>query len=123
MLETWIPYDDAVPTLVELKRRRVKVALVSNVGVDVRSVLHRAGMQHLLDAVVLSFEAGSVKPSAPIFQRALDAVGVPADRALMVGDNPHDDAGAALLGIRTLLLPRTTGSRHGLDIVLRLVGG
>ena len=122
MLETWIPYDDAVPTLTELRRRGIKVALVSNVGIDVRGVLERGGMQHLLDAVVLSYEAGSVKPSAPIFQRALDAVGVPAAHALMVGDNPHDDAGAALLGIRTLLLPRTTGSRHGLDIVLRLVG-
>jgi FMN phosphatase YigB (HAD superfamily) len=41
----------------------------------------------------------------------------------MVGDNPHDDAGAALLGIRTLLLPRTSGPRHGLDVVLRLVDG
>lgn len=123
MLETWIPYDDAVPTLTELKRRGVKVALVSNVGVDVRVVLDRAGMADLLDAVVLSYEAGSVKPHAPIFQLALDAVGVSAGNALMVGDSPHDDAGAALIGIRTLLLPRTSGTRHGLDIVLRLVDG
>jgi HAD superfamily hydrolase (TIGR01509 family) len=122
MLETWIPYDDAVPTLVELKRRGVRVALVSNVGIDVREVLDRAGLRDVLDAVVLSFEAGSVKPEAPIFERALAAVGVGPDNALMVGDNPHDDAGAALLGIRTLLLPRTSGTRHGLDIVLRLVG-
>lgn len=121
MLETWIPYDDAVPTLTELKRRGVKVALVSNVGIDVRAVLDRAGMQNLLDAVILSYEAGAVKPNAPIFQLALDAVGVPAGNALMVGDNPYDDAGASLIGIRTLLLPRTAGTRHGLDIVLRLV--
>jgi HAD superfamily hydrolase (TIGR01509 family) len=122
MLETWIPYDDAVPTLVALKERGVKVALVSNVGIDVREVLARAGLTDLLDAVVLSYEAGAVKPSLAIFQRALDALGARPDNALMVGDNPHDDAGAALLGIRTLLLPRTSGTRHGLEIVLRLVG-
>ena len=123
MLETWIPYDDTVPTLLELRRRGVRLALVSNVGIDVRAVLHRAGMHDLLDAVVLSYEAGSVKPQAAIFERALAALGVPARNALMVGDNPHDDAGAALLGIRTLLLPRTSGPRHGLDVVLRLVDG
>jgi HAD superfamily hydrolase (TIGR01509 family) len=122
MLETWIPYDDAVPTLLALKQRGVRVALVSNIGIDVREVLDRAGLTQLLDAVVLSYEAGAVKPAAAIFERALDAIGARPDNALMVGDSPHDDAGAALLGIRTLLLPRTSGSRHGLEIVLRLVG-
>ena len=72
-------------------------------------------MGGLFDAVILSFEVGAVKPDRSIFQRALDALGVPAARALMVGDNAVDDAGAARLGIRTLLLPRTQGVAHGLD--------
>lgn len=122
MLDAWSPYDDAVPTLRALRARGLKLALVSNVGVDVRGVLARGGMGDLFDAVILSFEVGAVKPHGPIFQRALDALGVPAARALMVGDNAADDAGAARLGIRTLLLPRTQGAAHGLDLVLRLVG-
>jgi len=122
MLETWVPYDDALPTLRALKARGLKLALISNVGVDVRGVLARGGMGDLFDAVILSYEVGAVKPDRPIFQRALDALGVPAARALMVGDNAHDDAGAARLGIRTLLLPRTHGVEHGLELVLRLVG-
>jgi HAD superfamily hydrolase (TIGR01509 family) len=122
MLETWIPYDDAVPTLTALKQRGVRTALVSNVGIDVRPVVERGGLEHLLDVVVLSYEAGAVKPGPAIFEHALDALGVPASHALMVGDSAHDDAGAALIGIRTLILPRTSGTRHGLDIVLRLVG-
>jgi hypothetical protein len=40
----------------------------------------------------------------------------------MVGDDPLVDAGAALLGIRTLLLPASTSRTHGLDLVLSLVG-
>jgi HAD superfamily hydrolase (TIGR01509 family) len=123
MLETWIPYADTIDVLKELRRRGVRIALVSNVGIDVRPVLEAGEMTHLFDAVVLSYEAGSVKPAAPIFERALDAVGVAPQNALMVGDSPHDDAGAALLGIRTLILPRTSGERHGLDVVLGLVPG
>jgi len=122
MLETWVPYDDALPTLRALRAMGLKLALISNIGIDVRGVLERGGMGDLFDAVVLSFEVGAVKPDRSIFQRALDAVGVPAGRALMVGDNAHDDAGAARLGIRTLLLPRTHGVDHGLALVLRLVG-
>jgi len=123
MLETWIPYEDTVPVLTELRRRGVRIALVSNVGIDVRPVLEAGELTDLFDAVVLSFEAESVKPAAPIFERALSAVGAAPQNALMVGDSPHDDAGAALIGIRTLLLPRTSGTRHGLDLVLGLVPG
>ncbi len=122
MLETWVPYDDAVPTLKALKARGLKLALISNIGVDIRGLLARGGMGSLFDAVILSFEVGAVKPHRPIFERALEALGVPASQALMVGDNAHDDAGAARLGIRTLLLPRTHGVEHGLSLVLRLVG-
>lgn len=121
MLETWIPYDDTVPTLEQLKDRGVRIGLVSNVGVDIRPVLERSGLTELFDAVVLSYEAGSVKPGRGIFQRALDALGATASETLMVGDSWQDDGGAAALGIRTLILPRTTGAEHGLDLVLRLV--
>jgi HAD superfamily hydrolase (TIGR01509 family) len=122
MLETWIPYEDTVPVLRALHARGIKTALVSNVGIDVREVLHRAGLSDLLDAVVLSYEAGVVKPDTTIFAQALELIRVPPERALMVGDSWRDDSGAAQLGIRTLLLPRTSGPSHGLNLVLRLVG-
>jgi HAD superfamily hydrolase (TIGR01509 family) len=122
MLETWIPYEDTIPVLRELHRRGVRTALVSNVGIDVRQVLDRAQLTDLLDAVVLSYEAGVVKPDAAIFAKALALIDVPPQQALMVGDSWRDDAAAAQLGVRTLILPRTSGPSHGLDLVLRLVG-
>lgn len=121
MLEPWIPYDDAVPVLRELHAAGVRTAVVSNVGIDIRPVLDRGGLSDLVDAVVLSYEAGVVKPNAAIFERALELIGVAPEKALMVGDSWQDDAGAAQLGVRTLILPRTTGASHGLDLVLRLV--
>ena len=121
MLELWSPYDDTLPTLRALQEAGIKTALVSNIGIDVRPVLDRAGLAGLLDVVVLSFEVGVVKPDVQIFTYALDRIGVRPERALMVGDSWRDDGGAAQLGVRTLLLPRTTGPYHGLDQVLRLI--
>jgi HAD superfamily hydrolase (TIGR01509 family) len=123
VLEPWMPYEDAVTTLRGLHDRGIRTALVSNVALDVRPVLSKGGLSDLLDVVVLSFEAGVVKPDIAIFTEALEALDVRPERALMVGDSWQDDAGAAQLGIRTLLLPRTSGPTHGLGLVLGLVDG
>ena len=60
------------------------------------------------------------------FARAFEALAVSADRALMVGDTPGHDGGAASVGIQTYILPGPfrSGRREsrGLDAVLRLVG-
>lgn len=117
----WRFYDDAVPILRELRRRGVRTAIVSNIAVDVRPVVARDAGLDLFDALVLSYEVGEVKPNPGIFARALDALGVPATRALMVGDSWRDDGGAAQIGVRTLILPRTSGREHGLRAVLDLV--
>lgn len=119
MPERWEAYADTVPVLTALRERGVRTAIVSNVGFDLRPVIARSGI--VVDAVVLSYEVGLVKPDAGIFAHALQELGATPQESLMVGDSWRDDAGAAALGIRTLLLPRTTGPVHGLDAVLRLV--
>lgn len=119
MADRWDAFDDTVPVLAELRARGVRTAVVSNVGFDLRPVIERSGI--VVDAVVLSFEVGSVKPDAGIFTHALDLLGAEPAETLMVGDSWRDDSGAAALGIRTLLLPRTDGPVHGLESVLRLV--
>jgi HAD superfamily hydrolase (TIGR01509 family) len=121
LFDGWRPYADTVPVLSALRSAGKRTVLVSNVGVDVRPVLDRVGLLPLLDAVVLSVDLGVAKPAPQIFARALEVAGVPAERALMVGDSPGDDSGGAALGIRTLLLPRTRGPVHGLAAVVRLV--
>jgi HAD superfamily hydrolase (TIGR01549 family) len=119
MLDMWWAYDDAAPLLDALRERGVRTAVLSNVGVDIRPVMQRYGLR--ADAVILSCEVGAVKPQREIFQAALDALDARPAETLMVGDAWKDDGGAAALGIRTLILPRTRGRIHGLDAVLRLV--
>ena len=123
MLDTWHAYDDAVPMLTALRELGVRTCLLSNAGVDIRSVLDREGISDWYDHAVLSYEVGVVKPDPRIFEAALGALDLPAASVLMVGDNAHDDGGGTVLGMRTLILPRTSGRTHGLAAVPALVRG
>lgn len=122
MPQQWIAFADTLPVLRALKVAGRRVVVLSNTGLDIRPCLDDTGITDLVDGVVLSYEVASVKPQPEIFRHALDVLQIPAERTLMVGDSWRDDAGAAGLGIRTLILPRTTGPTHGLDAVLRLIG-
>lgn len=123
MLDSWHAYDDTIPTLRALREEGIRVCLLSNAGVRIRSVLDREGVTQWVDEMVLSFEVGCVKPDPRIFQAALERLGLPASSVLMVGDNAKDDGGGAALGLRTLILPRTEGRVHGLAAVTALVLG
>lgn len=123
MLDTWHAYDDTIPTLMALRERGVRICLLSNAGVPIRSVLDRDGITPWYDEIVLSYEVGFVKPDVRIFEAALAALDLPASAVLMVGDNANDDGGGTHLGLRTLILPRTTGRVHGLRAVIGLVDG
>ena len=55
-----------------------------------------------------------------MFVTALDELGLPAEDALMVGDNAARDNGGVALGLTTLLLPPAQDfAPRGLDAVLR----
>jgi HAD superfamily hydrolase (TIGR01549 family) len=95
--------------------------MLSNVGFDLSPTLARTGVDELLDGAVMSYAVGVVKPDPGIFQHALEVLDLPASEVLMVGDAWRDDAGAAALGMRTLILPRTDDPSHGLELVVRLV--
>ena len=116
-------YPDAAGVLGELRESAVAVAVVSDFHVDLRPMLARGGISGLVGACVVSSEHGVQKPDPRIFQLALEALGVRAPDALMVGDRASHDGGAAQVGIATLILPPPPAELvpRGLDIVPRLV--
>jgi HAD superfamily hydrolase (TIGR01549 family) len=119
------PFDDVGAVMHTLKEHGKKIALVSNIHYDLREHFHRHGLDGYVDAWVFSYEHGCQKPDAEMFTRALEVLGVPAERALMVGDRPELDGGAVECGILTLLLPVSPNgdrSPRGLDAVLRRAG-
>jgi HAD superfamily hydrolase (TIGR01509 family) len=113
---------DALDTLRTLVSNRIKVAVVSDIHFDFRPEFEAEGLYEFVNAFILSFEHGIQKPDPAIFRLALEALGVEAADALMVGDRASHDGGAVAVGIATLLLP-TLGdqSDQRLDLVLRLV--
>ena len=55
------------------------------------------------DVVIASCEFGACKPAPTIFRACLEALGVDAKDTLFVDDHPPNVAGAAVLGMKTLL--------------------
>jgi putative hydrolase of the HAD superfamily len=83
----------------------IKLVVVSNSEGKLAYVLDHVGIGHYFAAVLDSQIEGVHKPDPEIFRRALDRVGVSADRALMAGDIPEVDLrGAAGAGIAGVLI-------------------
>lgn len=96
--EAWDAYPDTIEVLELLRSRQMPVAVVSNIGWDLRTVFKHFGVDHLVAGYVLSYEVGVSKPDPAIFELACELLGhVPAD-VLMVGDNAVADGGAAAIG-------------------------
>jgi FMN phosphatase YigB (HAD superfamily) len=115
-------YPGVVDVLSRLSALGVRVAVISDIHVDLREHATLNGIDGFIDAWVLSFERGCQKPDAALFEAALSELDVEAREALMVGDRPARDGAAALLGIDTLILPPRAAAVAGrLDAVLRLV--
>jgi putative hydrolase of the HAD superfamily len=116
-LAIWAPDDEPHETsrrlgstthalLEALRKRGLKLGVVSNTF-DPPALRHReladAGVAQRIDHAVFSSEVGRRKPDAEIFERALDALGVPAAAALFVGDRLYEDVrGASEVGMTTV---------------------
>jgi HAD superfamily hydrolase (TIGR01509 family) len=117
----WVPYADTAATLAALRQAGVPVAVVSNIGFDIRPLFEAWKLAEYVDAYVLSYEVGRMKPDPAIFLRACGALGVDPERTLMVGDTPAD-AGAVSAGCSALVLPAAEPGRpNGLAAVLDLI--
>lgn len=107
-------YPDVAPALAALRADGARLVVVSNWDVSLQAVLEQTGLAPLLDGAISSAEAGSAKPEAAIFARALALVGGRAQDAVMVGDSVDTDvAGALAAGIAPVLVARAPGSGLG----------
>ena len=119
--QSWVPYADTRATLEAVRRRGLKVGVVSNVPADLRPVFGRHRLDGLVDSYTHSFEVGAEKPDPAIFLAAAKSLGVKASETLMVGDH-EVDRGAERAGMRAFVLPTGfNGDVRGLDRVLVLL--
>jgi HAD superfamily hydrolase (TIGR01509 family) len=99
-------YDDTVPFLAWLRASGVLIALVSNCADSTRGLLEHLGVIPLVDAVVLSCEVGSMKPSPQIYLTALAELGVTAADAVFIDDQSRFCRGAESVGVRPIQIAR-----------------
>lgn len=103
--DAWHPYPDTGPALRLLAERAVPVAVVSNIGWDLRPVFRHHNVDAMIRGYLLSFEEGVIKPDPRIFQRACQLLGHDPSDVLMVGDDPVADAGAEAIGCQFRPVP------------------
>jgi putative hydrolase of the HAD superfamily len=115
--EAWDPHTftdpEAVPLLRELRRRGIKVGVLSNTmwPRDAHErIFVRDNVFGLIDGAVYSSEIPWVKPHPEAFRAAMAAIGVtdPAS-CVFVGDRPYDDVhGAKSAGMRAVLMANSS---------------
>ncbi|MEG3626792.1 SpoIIE family protein phosphatase [Streptomyces poriticola] len=99
-------YPDVAPVLWELADD-YRLGILSNSPPQVRDALRRDGLAPLFGAVVLGGVDSAEKPAAAAFRTVLDRLGVPAERAVHVGNRLDTDVrGAARAGLRTVWMLR-----------------
>jgi putative hydrolase of the HAD superfamily len=102
------PLPGAKDALVRLRNVGLVLACISNWDVSLGPQLERSGLHGLFAEVVSSAEAGAAKPDPAVFAVALERLGVPAARALHVGDGDTDREGAAAASLAFEPVPLAT---------------
>jgi putative hydrolase of the HAD superfamily len=112
----WDPHTltdpDAPALLGELRRRGVKVGVLSNTmwpRAAHERIFRRDGILDLIDGAVYTSEIPWVKPHPEAFRAVMAAIGVSDPAAcVFVGDRPYDDVyGAKGVGMRAVLVPNS----------------
>ncbi len=96
---------DLRPALERLRALDFRVAIVSNSEGRLPELFERLGLGAAFETVVDSHFEGVRKPDPELFHRALSRLGVPADRAIYLGDIPGVDIdGAHAAGMKAVLV-------------------
>jgi 2-haloalkanoic acid dehalogenase type II len=91
----------------EVRRLSAGLAIVTDGDREnVERLLRRLPLAPYFQAIVTSEDVRSYKPNAPIYERALRALGASPSQTLFVSDSAQDLRGAAELGMATALLGR-----------------
>jgi HAD superfamily hydrolase (TIGR01509 family) len=102
------PLPGLLDFMEEAKKHGLALALVTNAPEEnVEAILLALGLREFFDEVVLSDEAGAVKPDPAPYNAALDRLGVAPEEALAFEDSPSGVASSVAAGIPTVAIAST----------------
>ena len=100
-------YPDAFEAIYGLKKRGIKVGIVSNANEDVlNTVLEKSSIIGLFECIIISDVLKVYKPNPKIFAEALRRVKCKPHEAMMVGNSYGDIKGGKDSGLTTVLIDR-----------------
>ncbi len=112
-------FPDTLPALQTLQARGVPLGIISNYGTGLLDLLLQFDLACYFNFAIVSAHEGLAKPDPRIFEMALQAAGVTANRALYVGDNVTDDIeGARRVGMEAVLINRPGRPRGSAPLVI-----
>jgi putative hydrolase of the HAD superfamily len=106
--QQWVAFPDVTPALTGLRLLRVPIAVLTN-GPEERQQrkIGALGLGGLVDGVWTSEGIGASKPEPQAYLTVCDAMGLPPDLVLHVGDNEEFDLrGATAAGLHGVHLDR-----------------
>jgi HAD superfamily hydrolase (TIGR01549 family) len=107
--DEWIPYEDTRKTLIEIKKRDIKLGLLSNHPHQsaVISILQKYELKDFFDVILTSGKFGERKPKEEIFIHIMEKMRLKKpNRVLMCGDEYADVVGANNVGMIPILFKR-----------------
>ena len=109
----WRLFPECLEVLRTLRQQDYIVGVISNWDTRLLELLRGLGVMAYVQHVSISAIVGWEKPHRTIFQHATEAVAVPPERALHIGDSLQADAyGAHQAGLQPLWLQRQGASSH-----------
>jgi putative hydrolase of the HAD superfamily len=117
--EALVPRAGAVEVLEELRRRGLRLGLISVCSEEVPTLWENTPLAALIDEAVFSCSVGVMKPDHRIYEIAADRLGVEPGRCLFIDDRSEFVDGARKAGMDAYLLGQPPVER--LEDVLELV--
>jgi len=103
----WKIFDDVLPTLSELKKRGLRLAIASNWDERLPPLLDQLNLSQYFEKEFISFEMGISKPNPQFFRNALAKMDIPAIEAIHIGDDEVEDGQCAeSAGLRAYIINR-----------------
>ncbi len=97
------PFPRVREFLLHLKDQGIRLALASSASAEDLKVYKKiANIEDLIEESTSSDDAERSKPHGDIFAATLQKLGLPASRAIALGDTPYDAQAASKCGLRTI---------------------
>ena len=103
----WRVFPDAQLALDKLAAKGVRLGILSNWDVRLRTILKGVELYDYFEHLIISEEVGVCKPHPDIFRLAAEKFGVAPGEITLIGDDPEcDGAGATQAGIKSFIIRR-----------------